>query len=255
MSRYRGPRLRVIRRLGRLPSITQKIPKRNTRPGQHGTSRKKLTQFSYRLIEKQKLRFYYGISEKQLVRYIKEVQKAKGPTGQILLQKLEQRLDNIVYRLGWAPTLPSARQLVAHGHILVNKKRVNIPRYACILNDIIRVRDKDKIRNLIETTDLRKLPAHLSIRTENLTATINQRVDRSDILLPLNELLVIEYYSNRLSTRFQNNHYFSKNYVYIYIYIMSRTFLPSLLVPLIGLVLPRAIIRFVFLYIEEEFIR
>jgi len=220
MSRYRGPRLRVIRRLGRLPSITQKIPKRNTRPGQHGTSRKKLTQFSYRLIEKQKLRFYYGISEKQLVRYIKEVQKAKGPTGQILLQKLEQRLDNIVYRLGWAPTLPSARQLVAHGHILVNKKRVNIPRYACILNDIIRVRDKDKIRNLIETTDLRKLPAHLSIRTENLTATINQRVDRSDILLPLNELLVIEYYSNRLSTRFQNNHYFSKNCVYIYIYVL-----------------------------------
>jgi small subunit ribosomal protein S4 len=203
MSRYRGPRLRVIRRLGRLPSITQKIPKRNTRPGQHGTNRKKLTQFSYRLIEKQKLRFYYGISEKQLVRYIKEVQRAKGPTGQILLQKLEQRLDNIVYRLGWATTLPAARQLVTHGHILVNKKRVNIPRYACALHDIIRIRDKDKVRNLIETTDfqshIRKLPAHLSIRTENLTATITQKVDRSDILLPLNELLVIEYYSNRLS--------------------------------------------------------
>jgi small subunit ribosomal protein S4 len=203
MSKYRGPRLRVIRRLGRLPGLTQKIPKRNTRPGQHGTSRRKPTQFSYRLIEKQKLRFHYGISEKQLVRYIKEVQRIKGPTGQILLQKLEQRLDNIVYRLGWAPTLPSARQLVTHGHILVNQKSVNIPRYACAVHDIISVQNKDKVRNLIETNHLqshiRKLPAHLSLRTENLTATINQKVDRSDILLPLNELLVIEYYSNRLS--------------------------------------------------------
>jgi small subunit ribosomal protein S4 len=193
----------VIRRLGRLPGLTQKIPKRNTRPGQHGTSRRKPTQFSYRLIEKQKLRFYYGISEKQLVRYIKEVQKIKGPTGQILLQKLEQRLDNIVYRLGWAPTIPSARQLVTHGHILVNQKGINIPRYACAVHDIISVQNKDKIRNLIETTHLqghvRKIPAHLSLRTENLTATINQKPDRSDILLPLNELLVIEYYSNRLS--------------------------------------------------------
>jgi small subunit ribosomal protein S4 len=203
MSRYLGPRLRVIRRLGRLPGLTQKIPKRNTRPGQHGTNRRKPTQFSYRLIEKQKLRFHYGISEKQLVRYIKEVQKTKGPTGQILLQKLEQRLDNIVYRLGWAPTLPSARQLVTHGHILVNQKNVNIPRYACELHDIIRVQNKDKIRNLIEITylqnNIRKLPAHLSLSTENITATINQRINRSDILFPLNELLVIEYYSNRLS--------------------------------------------------------
>jgi ATP synthase F1 epsilon subunit len=123
MSKYHGARLRVIRRLGRLPALTKKIPKRNTRPGQHGASRKKLTQFSYRLIEKQKLRFYYGISEKQLVRYIKTVQIAKGPTGQILLQKLERRLDNIIYRLGWAPTLPAARQLVTHGHILVNQKK------------------------------------------------------------------------------------------------------------------------------------
>jgi small subunit ribosomal protein S4 len=201
MSRYRGPRLRVIRRL-RLSAFTKKIPKRNTRPGQHGAGRKKPTQFSYRLIEKQKLRFYYGISEKQLIRYVKTVQMAKGPTGQILLQRLERRLDNIVYRLGWAPTLPAARQLVNHGHILVNQKSVNIPRYACSPHEVIRIRNKDKIRDLIEThlqNRIRKLPSHLSIRNENLTATINREVDRSEIPLTLNELLVIEYYSNRLS--------------------------------------------------------
>lgn len=202
MSRYRGPRLRVIRRLGRLPALTQKIPKRNTRPGQHGANRRKPTQFSHRLIEKQKLRFYYGISEKQLVRCIKKiVQREKGPTGQILLEKLEQRLDNIVYRLGWAPTLPAARQLVTHGHILVNQKSVTIPRYTCVLHDVIRVRDKEKIRRLIETylqNHIQKLPSHLSLRTESISATLNQRVDRSEIPLPLDELLVIEYYSNRL---------------------------------------------------------
>jgi len=202
MSRYRGPRLRVIRRLGRLPALTQKIPKRNTRPGQHGSSRRKPTQFSHRLIEKQKLRFYYGISEKQLVCCIKRiVKRGKGPTGQILLQKLERRLDNIVYRLGWAPTLPAARQLVTHGHILVNQKNVTIPSYTCALYDVIRVRTREKVHQLIETyhqNHIRKLPSHLSLRTENLSATLNQRVDRSEIPLSLDELLVIEYYSNRL---------------------------------------------------------
>jgi small subunit ribosomal protein S4 len=207
MSRYRGARLRVIRRLGALPALTQKIPKRITRPGQHGANRRKPTQFSYRLLEKQKLRFYYGISEKQLVRYVETVQIAKGPTGQILLQRLERRLDNIVYRLGWAPTLPAARQLVTHGHILVNQKSVTIPRYACSPHEIIRIRNKDKIRNLIETylrNHVRKLPSHLSIRTESLTATISRRADRSEIPLTLNELLVIEYYSNRLLIRKTN---------------------------------------------------
>jgi small subunit ribosomal protein S4 len=201
MSRYRGPRLRVIRRLGRLPALTRKIPKRNTRPGQHGSNRRKPTQFSHRLIEKQKLRFYYGISEKELVRYIKVVKKAKGPTGQILLQKLERRLDNIVYRIGWAPTLPAARQLVTHGHILVNQKSVTIPRYTCSTHEVIRIRDKEKVKNLIEihsTNHVQKLPSHLSLTTESLMATINQEVDHSEIPLPLNELLIIEYYSNRI---------------------------------------------------------
>jgi len=202
MSKYHGPRLRLIRRLGRIPTLTQKVPKRNTRPGQHGANRRKPTQFSHRLIEKQKLRFYYGISEKQLVRCIKKaVQRNKGPTGLILLQKLERRLDRIVYRLGWAPTLPAARQLVNHGHILVNQKSVTIPRYNCSLHEVIRIRNNEKIRHLMETypqNHIRKLPSHLALRSESISATISQKVDRSEIPLPLDELLVIEYYSNRL---------------------------------------------------------
>jgi len=200
MSKYYGPRLRVVRRLGELPALTQKIPKRNVRPGQHGASRKKATQFSYRLAEKQKLRFHYGVSEKQLIQYVKVARKAKGPTRQILLQKLERRLDNIVYRIGWAPTLPSARQLVNHGHILVNQQCVTIPSYACSLNEVITVRNANRSRNLVERNCqkyLQKLPTHLSLDTENLTAIITRQVDRSELPLNLNELLVIEYYSNR----------------------------------------------------------
>jgi small subunit ribosomal protein S4 len=201
MSKYRGPRLRVIRRLGMLPALTQKIPKRNTRPGQHGTNRGKPTQFSYRLLEKQKLRFYYGISEKQLVLYVKTARRAKGSTGQLLLQKLEQRLDNVIYRLGWAVTIPASRQIVAHGHIIVNGIQVTTPSYPCVPRDTITVKNTEKSRSLIEKRfqmSNQKLPSHLSISIENKTAIINQYADRHEIPLSLNELLIIEYYSNRL---------------------------------------------------------
>jgi small subunit ribosomal protein S4 len=205
MSKYYGPRLRVIRRLGELPALTQKIQKRDTRPGQHGANRRKPTQFSYRLIEKQKLRFYYGISEKQLIRYVKVAQREKGPTGKILLQRLERRLDNIIYRLGWSQTLPRARQLVSHGHILVNKIRVTIPSYPCSPQETISVQNIEKRRYWVENVSRihnKKLPSNLSVNIENLTASIHQKFDRHDILLNLNELLVIEYYSNRLLIKF-----------------------------------------------------
>jgi len=201
MSKHHEPRLRVIRRLGELPALTRKIPKRNTRPGQHGSNRRKPTQFSYRLAEKQKLRFYYGISEKQLIRYVKIARKIKGSTGQILLQKLEQRLDNIVYRLGWAPTLASARQIVTHGNILVNQKRVTIPSYICSPHETIKVRNVDKSSNLVKRNSqghIQKLPSHLSLDVESITAIINRQAELCTIPLTLNELLVIEYYSNRL---------------------------------------------------------
>ena len=110
-------------------------------------------------------------------------------------------MDNIVYRLGWAPTLLAARQLVTHGHISVNQKRVTIPSYICLRYEIIKVRSINKSFNLVRKKfreNIQKVPSHLSLNIENLTATINQQTDRSEIELKLNELLIIEYYSNRL---------------------------------------------------------
>jgi small subunit ribosomal protein S4 len=201
MSKYRGPRVRIIRRLGALPTFSQAIVKRSSRPGQHGARKRKFTQFAYRLAEKQKLRFYYGVSEKQLIRYVKAARRAKGSTGRVLLQNLEIRLDNILYRLGWAPTLPAARQLVSHGHILVDQKRVTTSSFSCSLRQVITVQKSLKVRKLVEESlqkCVRTLPSHLSLNVDSLTAVVNKQVDRLEILLNLSELLVIEYYSNRL---------------------------------------------------------
>jgi len=201
MSKYRGPRLRIVRRLGELSSFTQKVPKRYTNPGQHGANRNKPTQFGYRLAEKQKLRFYYGISEKQAVRYVKSAQREKGSTGQILIRSLEIRLDNIIYRLGWSPTLSSARQMINHGHILVNQKRVTAPSFSCRQGQTITIRNCIGVRKLVEITFQDRsptLPSHLSLNIKNISAVVNRQADRREIPLDLNELLVIEFYSNRL---------------------------------------------------------
>lgn len=133
MARYRGPRVKIVRRLGELPGLTTKVPNRNYGPGQHGqaAATKKLTQFRVRLQEKQKLRYNYGVTEKQLLAYVRRARRAKGPTGEVLLQMLEMRLDSIVFRLGFAPTIRAARQYVSHGLITVNGQRVNIPSYNC----------------------------------------------------------------------------------------------------------------------------
>ena len=155
MARYRGPRLRIIRRLGELPGLTQKTCTRNFPPGQHGPKKKvvgnqksKESQYAVRLKEKQKLRFNYGINEKQLIKYVREARRRNGSTGEILLQILETRLDNIVFRLGFAPTIAAARQLISHGHISVNAKRINIPSYLCKINDNISVNEVS--RNFIK---------------------------------------------------------------------------------------------------------
>jgi len=203
MSKYRGPRLRITRRLGELPAFTKKVPRHRVRPGQHGTNRRKPTQFALRLAEKQKLRFYYGVSEEKLIRYVKEARRAIGSTGQLLIQKLEIRLDNIVYRLGWALTLPAARQIVNHGHIIVNQQTVNIPSFPCSPNHVIMVRSVENIRQLVKSNlreSSQNFPSHLSSNIESLTASIIKQPDCSEIPLNLNELLVIEYYSNRLLT-------------------------------------------------------
>ena len=151
MARYRGPKLRIIRRLGELPGLTQKTCTRNFPPGQHGPKNKtsgggktKESQYAIRLKEKQKLRFNYGISERQLISYVREARRRKGSTGEILLQLLEMRLDTIVFRLGFAPTIASARQLISHGHVQVNNRRVNIPSYLCQINDVVAVAENSK---------------------------------------------------------------------------------------------------------------
>ncbi|MDJ0718363.1 MAG: 30S ribosomal protein S4 [Prochloraceae cyanobacterium] len=201
MSRYRGARLRIVRRLGELPGLTRKNPRRSYPPGQHGQARKKRSEYAIRLEEKQKLRFNYGVSEKQLVSYIRKARRIAGSTGQSLLQLLEMRLDNTVFRLGMAGTIPGARQLVNHGHITVNGRVVDIASYQCRPGDIIAARDRDRSRRLVETNmeypGLANLPSHLEFDKNTLTGKVNGVIEREWIALQINELLVIEYYSRQ----------------------------------------------------------
>jgi small subunit ribosomal protein S4 len=203
MSRYRGPKLRITRRLGKLPGLTQKSSKKTARPGQHGKGdgRKKTTEYGLRLEEKQKLKFNYGLTESQLYHYIKEARRRNGVTGLVLLQLLEMRLDTICFSLGFASTIAGARQLVNHGHITVNNKVVDIASFQCQINDVIGVKPKATSKNIVES-NLKKVnfidpPTHLTLDKTKLEGTVKNYCDRSEILLELNELLVIEYYSRR----------------------------------------------------------
>ena len=203
MSRYRGPKLRITRRLGDLPGLTTKKSSKRNRPGKDGNSDpgKKLTEYGVRLEEKQKLRFNYGLTESQLFRYVKEARRREGVTGLILLQLLEMRLDTICFTLGFAKSIAQARQLVNHGHITVNKQVVSIPSFQCRLNDIIGVKEKANSKTLIENNiknnQISDIPNHLKFDVSKLEARILDYCDRSDVSLSLDELLVIEYYSRR----------------------------------------------------------
>jgi len=201
MSRYRGPRLRVVRRLGELPGLSRKSPRRAYPPGQHGQARKKRSEYAVRLEEKQKLRFNYGLTERQLLRYVRKARRASGSTGQTLLQLLEMRLDNTVFRMGMAPTIPGARQLVNHGHVTVNGGVVDIASYQCRPGDVIGVRDRDRSRKLIEQNlqfpGLAHLPSHLEFDKNKFVGKVNSVVEREWVALQINELLVVEYYSRQ----------------------------------------------------------
>lgn len=201
MARYRGPRLRVVRRLGELPGLTRKSAKRSYPPGQHGQARKKKSEYAIRLEEKQKLRMNYGVSEKQLIRYVKKARRAGGSTGQVILQLLEMRLDNTVFRMGMAPTIPAARQLVNHGHVTVNGGVVDIASYQCRPGDVVAVRDRDRSRKLVEQNlqypGLANLPSHLEFDKNTMVGKVNSVIDREWIALQINELLVVEYYSRQ----------------------------------------------------------
>lgn len=205
MSRYRGPRLRVVRRLGELPGLTRKATRssgnRSYPPGQHGQARKKRSEYAVRLEEKQKLRFNYGLSERQMLRYVRRARRVAGSTGQVLLQLLEMRLDNTVFRLGMAPTIPSARQLVNHGHVMLNGRVVNIPSYQCKPGDVITVRDAERSRKLVEANlqfpGLAHIPSHLEFDKATLIGKVTGVVEREWVALQVNELLVVEYYSRQ----------------------------------------------------------
>jgi small subunit ribosomal protein S4 len=204
MSRYRGPKLKISRRLGGLPGFTTKKSKKLNRPGKDGNSpemNKKLTEYGIRLEEKQKLKFNYGLTERQLFRYVKEARRRKGVTGLILLQLLEMRLDTLCFTLGFANSIAQARQLVNHGHITVNDKVINIPSFQCRLKDNISVKEKSTSKDLI-STNLKNnpksaIPANLKFDPSSLQATVLDYCNRDDIPLQLDELLVIEFYSRR----------------------------------------------------------
>lgn len=202
MSRYRGPRLRIIRRLGALPGFTVKTPKKQAPPGQHGKAQRKLSQYGIRLQEKQKLRFNYGITESQLIRYVREARQSKGSTGEVLLQLLEMRFDSVVFRLGMAPTIVAARQLIRHGHLLVNNQRVTVPSYQCQPKDEIMVAPRKPSRELVTRLmdEGRRYPTplHLSFLQTSLTGLVKGVVDRQSVGLQLNELLVVEFYSRKV---------------------------------------------------------
>nr|YP_010881940.1 ribosomal protein S4 [Aristolochia gigantea]WIA69616.1 ribosomal protein S4 [Aristolochia gigantea] len=200
MSRYRGPRFKKIRRLGALPGLTSKRP-RSGRDLRNQPRSAKRSQYRIRLEEKQKLRFHYGLTERQLLRYVCIAGKAKGSTGQVLLQLLEMRLDNILFRLGMASTIPGARQLVNHRHILVNGHIVDIPSYRCKPRDIITTRDEQRsralIQNYVDSSPREELPKHLTLDPLHYKGIVNQIIDSKWIGLKINELLVVEYYSRQ----------------------------------------------------------
>ncbi len=207
MARYTGSVCRLCRRenqklfLKGTRCYTERcsLNKRAYAPGQHGQARKKVSEYGLQLREKQKAKRYYGILEKQFYGYYEMAVKKAGITGENLLIILESRLDNIVYRLGWATSRPEARQLVRHGHFEVNGKKVNIPSYLVKANDVITIKDKsrssEKIKDILDTTDSRVIPAWLSLDKNALSASVVRMPAREDIDLPIEEHLIVELYS------------------------------------------------------------
>ena len=194
MARYRGPKLKIIRRLGALPGLSSKISNKKNPPGQHGRNRKKPSQYAIRLMEKQKVRFNYGIGEKQLFNYIKKARKNRRSTTEVLLELLEMRLDNIIYKLGIVQNINAAKQLISHKHIKINGHKISTPSYNCQINDKITFVTKT-YPNLYNKLKQENLPSFLALSEQEKCIIIKNKISREDISLELNELLIIEYYS------------------------------------------------------------
>jgi small subunit ribosomal protein S4 len=175
------------------------IERRNYPPGEHGQARPKFSEYSIQLREKQKLRRIYGILERQFRRYFGLADRKKGVTGEMLLQLLERRLDNIVYRLGFATSRAEARQLVRHGHFQVNGRKVDVPSYLVRRGDVVTVRERSRnvarIRDALELAQRRGVPEWLEVVPETFTGTVKSFPARADLTMPINEKLVVELYS------------------------------------------------------------
>ncbi|MBL9136701.1 MAG: 30S ribosomal protein S4 [Verrucomicrobiales bacterium] len=201
MARYTGPRERISRRLG-VPifGYSKSLEKRNYPPGQHGPkSRRKVTDYALGLLEKQKLRYYYGLQERQFRRVYEAALRRRGVTGEQMLQLLETRLDSIVYSLGLANTRPAARQMIGHGHVKVNGRKVDVPSFAVKPNDVIEIRGNAVSRQLatkgLELSTSRPVPDWLSVNKEGLKGTVVRMPTREDLQPIANEQAVVEFYS------------------------------------------------------------
>lgn len=205
MARYLGPKLKLSRREGTdlfLKSGVRAIDtkcKIDNAPGVHGARRGRLSDYGVQLREKQKVRRIYGVLEKQFRNYYKEAARIKGNTGENLLQLLEGRLDNVVYRMGFGATRAESRQLVSHKSILVNGKVVNIPSFKVSANDVVSIREKAKnqarIKAALEIAGQRELPTWIEVDSNKMEGTFKRQPERSDLSADINEHLIVELYS------------------------------------------------------------
>ena len=201
MARYTGPRVRISRKFG-LPIFgpTKYLERRNYGPGVHGPKRRpKITEYAMGLLEKQKFRYFYGLQERQFRGVYQRALRRRGVTGEQMLQILETRLDNVVYHLGLASTRAAARQMVNHGHIKVNGRKVTIPSFALKVGDVIEVRDANISRQLasksLEMSTNRVVPDWMSLNKDGLRGTIMRVPTRDEIAPIANEQAVVEFYS------------------------------------------------------------
>lgn len=205
MSRYTGPRLRKVRALkSDLPALTSKRPssKKQAPPGQHGAMRMrgKTSTYKDQLTEKQKIRFNYGVSEKQLRRYFARATRMRGNTGENLMVLLESRLDNILFRSGFLPSIGAARQFIGHGHVKVNGHKVDVPSYMVSAYDTIEIKEKSRnvpvVVESIERAQSAPRPAFLDIDDAERKVKVLALPTREDALLQVNEIMVVEFYSH-----------------------------------------------------------
>lgn len=207
MARYIGPSCRLCRREGiklylkgdRCYTERCAIDRRGYAPGQHGQARRKLSEYGIQLREKQKAKRIYGVLERQFKRYFEIAERKKGVTGENLLRILESRLDNVVYRMGFASSRTEARQLIRHGHFTVNGKKVDIPSYLVRIGEVIAVKEDSRklsrIKELAETAAQRNVPQWLEVNAEAMEGRVVGLPAREDIDVPIEEHLIVELYS------------------------------------------------------------